>query len=411
MSRDKVGAFVESLLNCPKLGPQIAAHRLCPASCAEHAETRLPWPGAIARLLAERNIRLYSHQALATDHIRAGRSVVAATPTASGKSLIYNLPVLDQHLRDPEATALYLFPLKALAQDQLASFRNLCAGWPMAARPTAEIYDGDTSDYKRRKIRTEPPTALITNPEMLHLGIIPFHHNWATFLSCLSYIIVDEAHTYRGVFGSHMAQLFRRLNRITAHYGASPTYIFCTATLGNPEELAARLMGKPEDAPPSLIDKSGAPSGKRHFLFINPDLASSTCAIDILKRCLEQNLRTIVYCQSRRMAELISVWAGADSGQWRDRISSYRAGYLPEERREIEAKMASGELMAVVSTSALELGIDIGGLDVCILVGYPGTITQTLQRAGRVGRTGQESAVILVAGEDAMDQYFARHPD
>lgn len=409
--QDKVAAFVESLLHCPKLGPQIATHRPTHAAPAEYAESRLPWPLAVSNLLSEHGIRLFSHQALATDHIRAGRSIVAATPTASGKSLIYNLPVLEQHLRDPEATALYLFPLKALAQDQLASFRNFCSGWPRDARPTAEIYDGDTSDFKRRKIRTDPPTALITNPEMLHLGIIPFHHNWTTFLSCLSFIIVDEAHTYRGVFGSHMAQLFRRLNRITAHYGANPTYIFCTATLGNPAELATKLMGRHDAPPPVLIDKSGAPQGKRHFLFVNPDLASSTCAIDILKRCLEHGLRTIVYCKSRRMTELISVWAGADSGQWRDKISSYRAGYLAEERRDIEAKMASGELMAVVSTSALELGIDIGGLDVCILVGYPGTITQTLQRGGRVGRTGQESAVILVAGDDAMDQYFARHPD
>lgn len=380
-----------------------------PAAPPEYAQNRLPWPEAISSLLRKRGIRLYSHQALATDHIRAGHSIVAATPTASGKSLIYNLPVLEQHLRDPETRSLYLFPLKALAQDQLAAFRSLCSDWPADARPAVEIYDGDTSDYKRKKIRNDPPSALVTNPEMLHLAIMPWHQNWTTFLSSLRYVIVDEAHTYRGIFGSNMAQVFRRLNRITERYGASPTYIFCTATLGNPVELAGNLMGLGTE--PVLIDKSGAPQGKRHFLFINPDQANSTCAIDLLRRALEHGLRTIVYCQSRRMTELISLWAGSESGEWKDQISSYRAGYLPEERREIESRMASGELRAVISTSALELGIDIGGLDLCILVGYPGTVTQTLQRGGRAGRSGQESAVILVAGEDAMDQYFARHPE
>lgn len=404
-----VAAFVAGLLDCPLLGPQITCHRILPDAPPAYGDNRIPWTAPVARLLESRGIRLFSHQACATDHIRAGHSVVVSTPTASGKSLIYNLPVLEQHLRDPDARALYLFPLKALAQDQLMSFRNLAAAWPEAARPQAEIYDGDTSEHRRRKIRSEPPCALVTNPEMLHLAILPFHQNWATFLSNLSHVIVDEAHVYRGVFGSHMAQVFSRLNRVAALYGANPVYIFCTATLGNPAELAGRLMGASSE--PVLIDKSGAPRGKRHFLFVNPDSAASTCAIDLLKRCLEAGLRTIVYCQTRRLTELVSLWAGSESGEWKDMISSYRAGYLPEERREIEAAMASGSLRAVVSTSALELGIDIGGLDVCILVGYPGTVTQTLQRGGRVGRAGQEAAVILVAGDDAMDQYFARHPD
>lgn len=408
MPTNNVSEYVKSLLSCPRLGPQISAHKQIPPAPPEYGQNRIPWSTAVQKLLGVNGIKLYAHQTLATDHIRAGHSIVASTPTASGKSLIYNLPVLEQHLHDPDARSLYLFPLKALAQDQLSSFRALCSSWPEAARPTADIYDGDTSEYRRRKIRSEPPTALITNPEMLHLAILPYHQNWTTFLANLHYIIVDEAHTYRGIFGSHMAQVFRRLNRIASRYGAEPTYIFCTATLGNPAELAAKLMGGPE---PALIDRSGAPQGKRHFLFINPDCASSTCAIDLLKRSLEHGLRTIVYCQARRMTELISIWAGSESGQWLNKIASYRAGYLPEERREIEARMASGDLQAVVSTSALELGIDIGGLDICILVGYPGTVTQTLQRGGRVGRAGQESAVILVAGADAMDQYFARHPD
>lgn len=411
MNASPVRLYVDSLLECGALHGQIVLHRCLPAVPAEYGENIRPWHAAIGRLLKAREISLFSHQALATDHIRAGHSVVIATPTASGKSLVYNLPVLEQHLRDPEARSLYLFPLKALAQDQLAAFRSLCSTWPEESRPEIAIYDGDTGDAERRRIRRQPPAVLITTPEMLHRGILPYHESWNSFLASLRHVIVDEAHTYRGLFGCHMAQVFRRLNRIVARYGAAPAYVFCTATLGNPAELAGRLMGSPDGGEPVLIEKSGAPQGPRHFIFINPALAASTCAIDLLKRALEHGLRTIVYCQSRRMTELISLWAGSEAGEFKDRISSYRAGYLPEERREIEARMASGDLMAVVSTSALELGIDIGGLDVCILVGYPGTISQTLQRGGRVGRAGQESAVILVAGNDAMDQYFAKNPD
>lgn len=406
-----VGDFVAELLESPRLGHQITDHRVLPASAASHAETRRPWPRAIANVLESRGIRLYSHQAQAMDHIRAGHSIVAATPTASGKSLIYNLPVLDAYLRDPEARALYLFPLKALARDQLAAFESLSSDWPREARPRAALYDGDTSEHLRRKTRANPPTALISNPEMLHLAILPFHEKWTTFLANLAYVIVDEAHTYRGVFGSHMAQVFRRLNRIGNRYGARPTYIFCTATLGNPVELAHGLMGGDSSQKPALIDVSGAPRGARHFLFVNPDLAASTCAIEILQKALARGLRTIVYCRSRRMTELISIWAGAESGPYQNKISAYRAGFLADERRRIEADMASGKLSAVITTSALELGIDIGGLDVCILVGYPGTIMQTLQRSGRVGRSRQDSAVIIVAGEDALDQYFVSNPD
>lgn len=403
-----VGAYIASIMESPKLAPQIAHHRLIPGAPPEYGQSRLPWSTAMSNLMSKNGINLYAHQALAMDHIRAGHSIIASTPTASGKSLIYNFPVYEKFLRDPDATSLYLFPLKALAQDQLAAFDRLGESWPKDGRPKAAIYDGDTSDYTRRKIRNNPPTVLLTNPEMLNQSILPYHQSWATFLANLSHIVVDEAHTYRGVFGSHMAQVFRRLNRIAGHYGASPAYVFCTATLGNPLELAGNLMGREEKL--YLINKSGAPQGPRHFLFFNPEQAASTCAIELLKTALARNLRTIVYCQSRRMTELISIWAGAPEGEWRGRISAYRAGFLPGERRNIEARMASGELRAVISTSALELGIDIGGLDVCILVGYPGTIMQTLQRGGRVGRSARESAVLIVAGEDALDQYFVRNP-
>ena len=429
-----VGEYIAALLASAKMGGQVTHHRLLPGTEPVFASSRLPWPRAIGNLLEERGVRLYSHQALATDHIRAGHSVVVATPTASGKSLIYNLPVLERHLHDPDARALYLFPLKALAQDQLAAFTALTATWPEAARPTAALYDGDTSDHFRRKIRRDPPTVLVSNPEMLHLGILPHHEQWAAFLAGLTHVVVDEAHTYRGVFGAHMAQLFRRLNRLAGRYGAQPTYVLCTATVGNPGELANGLIGacdgatasgppvvieepgamvktpRPTDAP-VVIDTSGAPQGPRHFVFLNPEQSPATAAIDLLKAALARNLRTIVYCRSRRMTELVSLWAGSQSGPYKERISAYRAGFLPEERRSIEARMASGELLAVVSTSALELGIDIGGLDVCILVGYPGTVMATLQRGGRVGRAQKESAVIVVAGEDALDQSFARNPE
>lgn len=409
MCKTDINSFLSAIKKDSRLGTQIVAHKTFTAKSAEYGENRKPWSTAIANLLSQNNIRLFSHQTLATDHIRAGHSVVISTPTASGKSLIYNLPVLENSLRDPDSRALYLFPLKALAQDQTAAFRSLAENWPEAGRPTIAIYDGDTPDAERKRIRRELPSALVTTPEMLHRAILPWHRNWSTFLASLTCIVVDEAHTYRGVFGSHMAQVFRRLQRITNRYGASPTYIFCTATVANPVELATALSGL--ENPPILIDKSGAPAGIRHFLLLDPLNAPSTCAIELLKQSLDKGLRTIVYCQSRRMTELISLWAGSEDANLAGKIASYRAGYLPTERRVIEKRLARGEIQAVVSTSALELGIDIGGLDVCILVGYPGTISQTLQRAGRVGRGGQESAVFLIAGENALDQYFTKNPE
>lgn len=405
-----VGEYITALL-ASRFKAQVTHHRLLPGSEAAHAESRRPWPAAVRGVLEKQGIELFTHQALATDHLRAGHSVVVATPTASGKSLIYNLPVLESLLRDPDSRALYLFPLKALAQDQKAGLEALTAHWPAEARPTVGIYDGDTSDHFRRKMRREPPSVLITNPEMLHLAILPHHEQWTAFLAGLTHVVVDEAHTYRGVLGAHMAQLFRRLGRIAGRYGARPAYALCTATVGNPGELATQLLGTGEDEA-RVITQSGAPQGPRHFVFVNPDDSPSTTAIALLKAALARNLRTIVYCRSRRMTELISLWAtGGEAGTWGRRISAYRAGFLPEERRQIEARMHSGELLAVISTSALELGIDIGSLDVCLLVGYPGTVMSTLQRGGRVGRARQESAVILVAGEDALDQYIVRHAE
>ncbi len=413
-SSSPVGEYIASLLASPRYGRQVAHHRLLAGCGAVYGQVRRPWPKAVSGILEARGIAsLYSHQALAADALRAGRDVIAATPTASGKSLIYNLPILERHVLDPDARALMLFPLKALARDQLGAFEALTAHWPEAARPSVMIYDGDTPDSRRRKIRNNPPSVLITNPEMLHLGILPHHGQWTTLLASLAYVVVDEAHTYRGVLGTHMAQIFRRLGRICGRYGARPSFALCSATVGNPGELARNLLGA--DVPdPVVVTESGAPAGARHMVFVDPEDSPATAAIALLKAALARNLRTIVYCRSRRMTELIAIWAegreGAASGI-KGRISAYRAGFLPEERRDIEARLNSGALGAVITTSALELGIDIGSLDVCILVGYPGTIMATLQRGGRVGRAGQESAVILVAGEDALDQYFIRNPE
>jgi DEAD/DEAH box helicase domain-containing protein len=407
-----VSEYVASLLDSERMAHQVAHHRLLPGAEARFASPRRPWPEPLSRALSLLGIdKLYAHQAEAVDHVRAGHHVVVATPTASGKTLTYNLPVMEQCLADPEAKALYLFPLKALAQDQLKGFNELAGLLPFPPdderRPTAAIYDGDTTPHFRKKIRNSPPNVILSNPEMVHLSMLPYHAAWAEFLSGLTHVVVDEVHTYRGVMGSHMAMVFRRLLRLCEYYGARPTFIFCSATIGNPAELCRMLTGL--DAHPIL--ESGAARGGRHMIFLNPDGSPAQGAIQLLQAALHRDLRTIVYCQSRKLTELISLWASERSGPFQGKISAYRAGFLPEERREIEARMASGDLLAVISTSALELGIDIGGLDVCIMVGYPGSVMATLQRGGRVGRSLRDSAVVLVAQEDALDQYFMRNPD
>ncbi len=403
-----VAEYVAALKASPRLKDRICHHRVIPGRQALYGEPTRPFSLPVRELLAARGLTsLYSHQALACSLARAGRNVVVATPTASGKTLCYTLPVLEQLINDPASRALFLFPLKALAQDQLRALAELTASLPASARPTAAIYDGDTAPYQRKKLRQKPPNILLTNPEMLHLSLLPHHETWATFLAGLTHVVVDEVHTYRGVMGSHMAHVFRRLARVCARFGVNPTYLFCSATIGNPAALAGMLTGLPVD----LVEHSGAPSGKRHFLFLNPLEGAAHTAILLLKAALARGLRTIIYAQSRKMVELIALWAAQKAGPMGTKISAYRSGFLPEERRDIEARLSSGELLAVVTTSALELGIDIGGLDLCILVGYPGTVMSTWQRGGRVGRSTRESAVVLVAGEDALDQYFMRHPE
>lgn len=406
-----INEYIHSLKASRILGSQVAFHRVEDPQAPDYGPqlqtgaSPVGWPPIISRALAKAGITaLYRHQIEALQRVRRQEHVVVATPTASGKTLVYNLPVLEQIEAAAASTALYLFPLKALAQDQLRTFQELIA--PLNLSAAAAIYDGDTTPWQRRKIREKPPHVLITNPEMLHLSLLAHHPKWAAFYRHLKVVVVDEVHVYRGLLGSHLAQVFRRLRRICDYYGAQPVFVFCSATISNPEELAEQLTGLQVTA----ITSSGAPVGKRHLLFINPFDSPARTAILLLKAALHRGLRSIVYCQSRKMTELIALWAAQQSGSFKNQISAYRAGFLPEERRTIEGQLARRELLAVVTTSALELGIDIGDLDLCILVGYPGTIVATRQRAGRVGRSGQDAALILIAGEDALDQYVIHHP-
>ncbi len=401
-----IGEYLDCLFDSERLRSQVVFQKTLPAMPAAWAEPREPWPDPMRGVMESAGIkRLYRHQARAMDFVRDGRHVIVDTPTASGKTLVYDLPVLEHFFDDPDATALYIFPLKALAQNQLQTFEALAACLK-TARPQAAIYDGDTSAYRRKRIREAPPNVVITNPEMLHLSLLAHHRKWAPFLSRLHMVVIDEVHTYRGLMGAHVAQIFRRFHRICSRYGVSPTFVFSSATVANPGQLAYQLTGLRVET----IDKSGAPRGRRHLVFLNPITGPARTAIVLLKAALEKSLRTIVYTQSRKLTELIAMWAGNESGAFVDRISAYRAGLLPQERREIEARLSSGDLLAVITTSALELGIDIGDLDLCLLVGYPGSIVSTWQRAGRVGRSGQDSALVLIAGEDALDQYFMRNP-
>jgi len=402
-----INEYIHALINSERLRAQVRHHRILPETTASWSRLKRPLASELVEIMRATGIRrFFRHQAAAIDLVRAGRHVVVATPTASGKTLIYNLPLFEKVSADLRTRALYIFPLKALAQDQLRAFEEM-ASFGKTVKPSARIYDGDTSAWHRKRIRSEPPNVLLTNPEMLHLALLAHHPQWAAFLSELQLVVIDELHTYRGVMGSHMAQVFRRFQRICRYYGSAPVYVFSSATIGNPQELAARLTGLRV----RTVIRSGAPQGKRHVVFIDPYEGPAQTAILLLKAALHRGLRTIVYTQSRKLTELIAIWAQNRSGEFAGRISAYRAGFLPEERRAIEARLSSGELLAVISTSALELGIDIGDLDLCILVGYPGTVMATWQRGGRVGRSGQESALVMIAGEDALDQYFMRNPE
>lgn len=354
----------------------------------------------------------YSHQVEAIDLIREGKNVVIMSPTASGKSLIYNIPVLESVINDMNTKALYIFPLKGLEQDQFQNLRKLYdrivnKSEKLKVKSFAEIYDGDTTQYKRRKIREGVPNVIFTNPDMLHLAFNPYHKKWRDFFTNLKFVIIDEIHSYKGVFGSHVANVFRRFRRICEYYGGNPQFIATSATIANPKEIVEKLTGLPFE----IVSKSGAPQAGKYFLFMNPLDSPYVETTRLLIYLLKKNFRTIVFTKARKITELIYKWAVSFAPELEDKISPYRAGFLPEERRQIEKKLFSGELLGVISTSALELGVDIGGLDCCILCGYPGSISSTWQRAGRVGRHGQESLIVLIALKDALDQYLINNPE
>jgi DEAD/DEAH box helicase domain-containing protein len=396
-----------------------AAHRL-PAITASFA----PYPrGTDERLiaaLAGRGVeQLYTHQAEAFEHVLAGRNVVTITPTASGKTLCYNAPVLNAVLQDSAARALYIFPTKALAQDQLAELHALSELVMHGSDLQIGVftYDGDTPSDARRAIRGKAHIVL-SNPDMVHSGILPHHPRWAKLFENLRFVVIDELHAYRGVFGSHLANILRRLHRVCRHYGSNPVFICSSATIANPRDLAESLSGLPFE----LVERSGAPRGEKFFLFVNPPVVNAQLGIRrsylaearrVALEFLRHNLQLILFGQSRLAVEILTTYlkdAFHGPPGAADVIRGYRGGYLPNRRREIERGLREGQVRAVVSTNALELGIDIGALDVSVMAGYPGTIAATWQRAGRAGRRTTRSAAVLVASSAPIDQFIVRNP-
>jgi len=409
-----VQALVERLRR--RHGARITGELVIPARAGAYAP--LPeelHPGLAAALRARGLEKLYSHQREAWEHVRAGRHAVIVTPTASGKTLCYNLPVLQGALED-KAKALYLFPTKALSQDQVAEIIELNRAGDLGVR--AFTFDGDTPGDARKAVRTRGDI-VVSNPDMLHQGILPHHTKWAQFFESLRFVVIDEMHTYRGVFGSHMANVLRRLRRVCRFYGADPVFVLCSATIANPSELASRLI---EDDV-AAITESGAPSGAKTLLLWNPPLVNHELGIRasarsqtarIARLAVKAGLKSIVFARTRTMVEVITKYLKDtfDRDPRRPpRVRAYRGGYLPTERRETEKTLRAGGVDCVVATSALELGVDIGALDVCVLNGYPGTIAGTWQRLGRAGRRNRAALGVLVATSLPLDQFIVRNPD
>jgi DEAD/DEAH box helicase domain-containing protein len=406
-------------LSCTELPGSVAAWRVLPEQPARFAE----WPESLdPRLtgaLAHRAVhRPYTHQARAVALAVARHDLVVVTPTASGKTLCYSVPVIDAILRDPSARALYLFPTKALAQDQLEELQALVAEAGVDVKTST--YDGDTPQSARRAVRTAGHV-VITNPDMLHTGVLPHHTKWVRLFQNLRYVVVDELHTYRGVFGSHVANVIRRLLRICRFYGSDPTFICCSATIANPGELASRLTGRDVE----VVDDSGAPRGERHVVLYNPPVVNRElsirqgvvpAAVDVAARLQAADVRTLVFARSRNEVELTTQYLREERGGAAlpgrpERVHGYRSGYLPKERRAIERGLREGEVRTVVATNALELGIDVGGLDAAVLAGYPGTLASLWQQMGRAGRRSGASLAVLVAGSSPLDQYVVHHPE
>jgi DEAD/DEAH box helicase domain-containing protein len=416
-SLETVQKILGSLIGRYRQEEVLTAVRQIPARDAKFR----PMPAWVTSGLAEayraKGIReLYSHQAATAELVRNGKNVVVVTPTASGKTLCYNLPVLNAVLENADTRALYLFPTKALAQDQLAELQDLANrlddGFGVFT------YDGDTPSDARKAIR-ERGHIVLTNPDMLHTGILPHHTKWMRLFENLRYIVLDELHTYRGVFGSHLANVLRRLKRIANFYGSDPQFICCSATIANPGELASQLIEKEGE----VIEENGAPAGEKLFLFYNPPMVNRNLGIRrsyineatrVSKEMLGRKLQTIVFANSRLHTEVILTYlqqANVPKPGQPEPIRGYRGGYLPGERREIERGLRDGRILGVVTTNALELGIDVGSLDACVMAGYPGSIASTWQRAGRAGRRTGSSCAVFVASSAPLDQFIVQHPD
>jgi len=416
--------------NDPETADAVSVWQITPPRPADMRPFPADLPPALAQALAERGIAsLFSHQAEAWKAARSGENLVLATGTASGKTLGYNLPVLAAWLNNPDERALYLFPTKALTQDQ---FSNLNSLQSTIENLKSAIYDGDTSQTHRSAIR-KSANIVFTNPDMLHTGILPHHTNWADFFRHLRFVIIDEIHTYRGVFGSHFANVMRRLKRVAAFYGTRPQFILTSATIANPQELAERLI----EAPVTLLDRDGSSRGERHFLIYNPPVVDEALglrksslleAVRLSQELNTQAIQHVVFTRSRRSVEILLKYLQENREQRTENsegvknhsllsslesssIRGYRSGYLPSQRRAIEKGLRDGTVRAVVATNALELGIDIGGLGAAVLVGYPGTIASTWQQAGRAGRGDDPALAVLVASASPLDQFLAHHPD
>ncbi|MBI5154313.1 DEAD/DEAH box helicase, partial [Candidatus Poribacteria bacterium] len=413
----ELGALIDEFLNHPSLRHNIAHVQRLPAQGARYGK----WPESLdprlrAALAAKGIERPYSHQGEAIAHALAGRNPVVVTPTASGKTMCYNVPVIQGILGNPNSRAIYLFPTKALSHDQYRDLYELTSACGEEIR--VYTYDGDTPPDTRRALRNSGHI-VVTNPDMLHCGILPHHTRWIKLFENLKYIVIDELHQYRGVFGSHLANVMRRFNRICAFYGAKPVFVCCSATIANPAELASELTGQQFE----LISESGAPRGERVFVFYNPPVVNKelnvrrsirTEASRLASRFIARGHQTIIFARSRMMVEVITTYLKRTMTRMHrdpDRICGYRSGYLPKERRAIEDGIKKGRILGVVSTNALELGIDIGGLDVSILAGYPGTIASAWQQAGRAGRKAAASLSVYVGGNSALDQFLMTHPE
>ena len=412
-------AFIHYLKAQTDYSSQMVHIEHIPPREAECAGLDEPLVASLQDCLGEHGISsLYTHQAEAVNNIRQGRNVIVTTSSASGKSLCYNIAVLETLLNEPDSRALYLFPTKALAQDQLRVLRELFSPTLLKAEQFA-TFDGDTPQAERAEIRRQA-RIILSNPDMLHVGILPNHRNWSRLLRSLRYVVIDEAHIYRGVFGSHVAGVMRRLRRLCQLYGSNPRFICCSATIANPGEHAERLTSLPF----TVVDNDGSPHGGKDFVFWEPPIidkaksvrrSANSEATNLFTELVNQDIRTLTFARTRRLTELIYTYSRDKLSEidpfLASRIKAYRAGYLPQERRQIEKELFSGQLKGVVATVALELGIDIGDLDATVLTGYPGSIASTWQQAGRSGRGREGSISFLIGLDNPLDQYFMHHPE